>query len=1038
MKNQKSQTATEYLILLAVVIVVALVVVNTLGVFPGIGSSSNKKISDQKLANDIVGVTSYFIGDSYSIFNLKNNNYDTITVTEFRINQQANLTCNLSNTIPALPVVLNIGQSVTINCSVVNTTSYTLSDRKTPLIGILYIDSLGASRLAGNVLTYDAVSLSGGNGSSNQSGGSNLTGSISTNGLVAYYQFEGNYSDISGNGNNGNCTNCPVMNSSNGIIGNGSDFNANTNKVITVNNARTNFNMTNRNISISVWFYKKANTNGGIVSKGTSDASGNWDFLLNFDASGNLYWNTNSFTNPSLNQWHHVVFINNGTNSYGYLNGALLASSFAGSVISNNIDTLLIGNYHNNNLAMKGMIDELLIYNRTLNASEVVDLYHIGSQYSEKVLSMNFNSNGLNYLNLNYSNRSTGEQGIIIQDNSIYNNSGNSSGLAKQYWWNGNTYGASEINGSLQFDGVDDWVNTSLNINGSLNFTLSTWIKFSSVATTNSYIWLASSAGANANYLRFYTDGNLYFSTVDVTGTNYYTAGFNITNLSNTWIHAVGVRTDGNKTKLYVNGVLVSQSSGTQSGPIGHSGTIRLGNSANSFNGSIDDVIVWGRALNATEISTVYTEGLAGRTVYNTSDYSINNASRIIPTGSRVAYYNFNANDNGTDSWGNYNLTCNGGPPCPVYNATGGVFGSSAYYYSADARQSFKIPNSTLLNGSSGVTLAAWVKTSQYWSGGEGIIWMIDGTYFWGLRLVSPGYYSMSYGFYNVNTPIPDYTKWHFLVGTMNQSGANKIIKLYMDGQLIGNVTENTAAIRQAGNITIGESFQFGYIDEAMIFNRTLLDSEIQNLYDGQKLHYTLNELNGTSAFDTSSANSGTLTNYPTTAVTAPVWNATGGVNGTGAYVFDGTKVINGTITAITGPFTFSLWVKNNGGNSDNTAIFDVGTYSTTGFGLWMNAVNSTAWRINGQYNNYKTAMNISDGTLTHITVVYNGTNISMFKNGQLKSTDAYSTNPSSATTLSIGKRKDTGTYFNGIIDNVQIFNRALNATEVLALYNSP
>ncbi len=168
----KSQTATEYLILLAVVIVVALVVVNAMGGFPGIGSDTSKKVSDVKLANDVVGVSGFSIGTNSSIFNLKNNNYDTITVTEFRVNQQSNLTCNSSNTVPALPIVLNIGQSVLVNCSAVNSSNYILTDKQTPVIGILYSDNLGAVRTAGNALSYNALNATSNEGNNgNQAGG---------------------------------------------------------------------------------------------------------------------------------------------------------------------------------------------------------------------------------------------------------------------------------------------------------------------------------------------------------------------------------------------------------------------------------------------------------------------------------------------------------------------------------------------------------------------------------------------------------------------------------------------------------------------------------------------------------------------------------------------------------------------------------------------------------------------------------------------------------------------------------------------------
>ncbi len=159
---RKSQTATEYLIILAVVIVIALVVVNTMGGFPGIGAGSGKKVSDLKLATDTVGIESYNIGTDSSLFKLKNNYYDTITVTSFRVNNQSSLTCNSSNTNPTLPIVLNVGQSMIINCTVVNTSTYTLSTKQTPLVGITYTDNMGATRSSGNEGSSVATSVSQG------------------------------------------------------------------------------------------------------------------------------------------------------------------------------------------------------------------------------------------------------------------------------------------------------------------------------------------------------------------------------------------------------------------------------------------------------------------------------------------------------------------------------------------------------------------------------------------------------------------------------------------------------------------------------------------------------------------------------------------------------------------------------------------------------------------------------------------------------------------------------------------------------------
>jgi hypothetical protein len=172
---RKSQTSTEYLILLAIVIVIAIVLVNLTGGFSGIGGSSNKRISDSKLASDTVGIESYNIGDNNSTFRLKNNYYDTITVVEFRVNQQVNLTCNSSNTLPSLPITLDVGGSKIVTCAGVNSSSYPISIKQTPLIGVLYIDPMNAQRLAGNTPSYN--SNNSGDSSSPPSFVCNTTGS---------------------------------------------------------------------------------------------------------------------------------------------------------------------------------------------------------------------------------------------------------------------------------------------------------------------------------------------------------------------------------------------------------------------------------------------------------------------------------------------------------------------------------------------------------------------------------------------------------------------------------------------------------------------------------------------------------------------------------------------------------------------------------------------------------------------------------------------------------------------------------------------
>ncbi len=83
---------------------------------------------------------------------------------------------------------------------------------------------------------------------------------------------------------------------------------------------------------------------------------------------------------------------------------------------------------------------------------------------------------------------------------------------------------------------------------------------------------------------------------------------------------------------------------------------------------------------------------------------------------------------------------------------------------------------------------------------------------------------------------------------------------------------------------------------------------------------------------------------------------------------------------------------------------------------------------------------NAPQNTWTHLTVVRVAGNkrLYFYKNGELVGNDDYSKNPlSSNYPVIIGKRDGTSSYFNGLIDDVRIYNRALSSEEIQKLYNS-
>ena len=73
--------------------------------------------------------------------------------------------------------------------------------------------------------------------------------------------------------------------------------------------------------------------------------------------------------------------------------------------------------------------------------------------------------------------------------------------------------------------------------------------------------------------------------------------------------------------------------------------------------------------------------------------------------------------------------------------------------------------------------------------------------------------------------------------------------------------------------------------------------------------------------------------------------------------------------------------------------------------------------------------------TWTHLAVTYNGSTLTLYRNGVAVATSNVSGTLSPTTgTLQIGASQ-FGEYFKGLIDEVRIYNRALSATEIQTIY---
>lgn len=201
--------------------------------------------------------------------------------------------------------------------------------------------------------------------------------------LLAYWELE----EVAGNaidsfGSFDGIINTSIGYGATGKVGDAYDFDRVQGDYINIGNR---LNLTgNHNFSIQAWVYPNLTVGSAeIFTTGT----GGVDLYLN---DGDIWFGgtVNSITNNSdyiLNQtWSHLVavFTTNGT-SYLYLNGSRIGTN---AVLVNGINPTIynttIGNKHTN-LGVRnnfsGILDEVAVWNRSLSASEISDLWNGGA-----------------------------------------------------------------------------------------------------------------------------------------------------------------------------------------------------------------------------------------------------------------------------------------------------------------------------------------------------------------------------------------------------------------------------------------------------------------------------------------------------------------------------------------------------------------------------------------------------------------------------------------------------------------------------------
>ncbi len=190
---------------------------------------------------------------------------------------------------------------------------------------------------------------------------------------------------------------------------------------------------------------------------------------------------------------------------------------------------------------------------------------------------------------------------------------------------------------------------------------------------------------------------------------------------------------------------------------------------------------------------------------------------------------------------------------------------------------------------------------------------------------------------------------------------------------------------------------------------------------------------------DTSGNNNNGVSNTAT--ITAGKFGNAGLFNGTSNFLNFPNSASLSPATAV----STSSWIKTSAVNVNSVIIGKSTGCASSGYLVWLNenAVGPGKpgfWASGGGWVASPLALN--DGAWHHIVTTFDGATANVYSDGVLRATGPRTSNLSTPNILQIGGASAAGGgclnfFFNGSIDDVDIFNRGLSAAEVVDLYGA-
>ena len=294
---------------------------------------------------------------------------------------------------------------------------------------------------------------------------------------------------------------------------------------------------------------------------------------------------------------------------------------------------------------------------------------------------------------------------------------------------------------------------------------------------------------------------------------------------------------------------------------------------------------------------------------------------------------------------------------------------------------------------------------------------------------------------------------WYFYAATITETDMS--LAVYDED---GTVGTDTSPHSLALNFSPGHEFfgigrigntardVYGSLDDIRVYNRALSDAEIEELYNlrtpglsrGLVGHWTFDDIDGTTVPDNSgNGNDGTMVNSP---------QQINGVTGA-ALDFDESnpdyiEIGDQSALDITDDISISAWIR---GVVNQDTIFSKYNFGAQVGYMLLNVGADYVFRINGDGGPSVrvTGPPYNDGNWHHIVAVKEGNELlRIYMNGR-EASDQYENQDAgqpivapTGITAHIGRRSDNSGYiYNGDLDDVRVYNRALSPSEIEMLY---